>query len=76
MFLSKYVYLERMLPAFWLSCSHSTILNALFTMHPGKRKPDPDFYLAVVEHLKVDPASCIFIDDRYHPAYFSLGRHL
>ncbi|XWS58793.1 hypothetical protein CRYUN_Cryun08bG0064100 [Craigia yunnanensis] len=42
----------------------------------GKRKPDPDFYLAVVEHLKVDPVSCIFIDDRYHPAYFSLGRHL
>ncbi|OMO92918.1 Single-stranded nucleic acid binding R3H [Corchorus capsularis] len=30
----------------------------------GKRKPDPNFYLAVLEHLKVDAASCIFIDDR------------
>lgn len=30
----------------------------------GKRKPDPDFYLEVIKHLKVDPASCIFIDDR------------
>ncbi|KAK6243835.1 hypothetical protein QUC31_010244 [Theobroma cacao] len=29
-----------------------------------KRKLDPDCYLAVVEHLKVDPASCIFIYDR------------
>lgn len=30
----------------------------------GKRKPDPDFYLEVLSHLKVDPANCIFIDDR------------
>ncbi|GAV81928.1 HAD_2 domain-containing protein [Cephalotus follicularis] len=30
----------------------------------GKRKPDHDFFLEVVRHLKVDPASCIFIDDR------------
>lgn len=30
----------------------------------GKRKPDPDFYLEVIRHLKVDPTSCIFIDDR------------
>ncbi|GLT95499.1 hypothetical protein SLE2022_131780 [Rubroshorea leprosula] len=30
----------------------------------GKRKPDPNFYLEVLEHLGVDPASCIFIDDR------------
>ncbi|XP_052135753.1 flavin mononucleotide hydrolase 1, chloroplatic [Oryza glaberrima] len=30
----------------------------------GKRKPSPDFYLHAVDHLNVDPASCIFIDDR------------
>lgn len=30
----------------------------------GKRKPDPDFYLEVIRHLRVDPTSCIFIDDR------------
>ncbi|GKV53529.1 hypothetical protein SLEP1_g60050 [Rubroshorea leprosula] len=30
----------------------------------GKRKPDPNFYLEVLKHLGVDPASCIFIDDR------------
>ncbi|XP_031249835.1 flavin mononucleotide hydrolase 1, chloroplatic-like isoform X2 [Pistacia vera] len=30
----------------------------------GKRKPDPDFYLEVVRHLKVDSGDCIFIDDR------------
>ncbi|KAK3118687.1 hypothetical protein QOZ80_9BG0704140 [Eleusine coracana subsp. coracana] len=30
----------------------------------GKRKPSPDFYLQAVDHLNVDPASCIFIDDR------------
>ncbi|XP_006662889.1 flavin mononucleotide hydrolase 1, chloroplatic [Oryza brachyantha] len=30
----------------------------------GKRKPSPDFYLHAVDHLSVDPASCIFIDDR------------
>ncbi|KAL5769708.1 hypothetical protein ACOSP7_013862 [Xanthoceras sorbifolium] len=30
----------------------------------GKRKPDPDFYLEAVRHLKIDPADCIFIDDR------------
>ncbi|XP_050142659.1 flavin mononucleotide hydrolase 1, chloroplatic-like isoform X1 [Malus sylvestris] len=30
----------------------------------GKRKPDPEFYLEVVSHLKVDPGSCIFVDDR------------
>ncbi|KAG8639611.1 flavin mononucleotide hydrolase 1, chloroplatic [Manihot esculenta] len=30
----------------------------------GKRKPDLDFYLEVVRHLSVDPASCVFIDDR------------
>lgn len=32
--------------------------------HAGKRKPSPDFYLHAVDHLNVDPASCIFIDDR------------
>ncbi|XP_057962991.1 flavin mononucleotide hydrolase 1, chloroplatic isoform X2 [Malania oleifera] len=30
----------------------------------GKRKPEADFYLEVLRHLKVEPASCIFIDDR------------
>lgn len=30
----------------------------------GKRKPDPDFYLEALRHLEVEPASCIFIDDR------------
>ncbi|KAF4350245.1 flavin mononucleotide hydrolase 1, chloroplatic-like [Cannabis sativa] len=30
----------------------------------GKRKPDPDFYLEAVEHLEVDPANCVFVDDR------------
>ncbi|TVU25759.1 hypothetical protein EJB05_28267 [Eragrostis curvula] len=30
----------------------------------GKRKPSTDFYLQAVDHLNVDPASCIFIDDR------------
>ncbi|XP_022149951.1 LOW QUALITY PROTEIN: flavin mononucleotide hydrolase 1, chloroplatic [Momordica charantia] len=30
----------------------------------GKRKPDPEFYLEAVRHLEVEPASCIFIDDR------------
>ncbi|KAL5566709.1 hypothetical protein UlMin_029873, partial [Ulmus minor] len=30
----------------------------------GKRKPDPDFYLNALEHLEVDPANCIFVDDR------------
>ncbi|KAK9919263.1 hypothetical protein M0R45_027872 [Rubus argutus] len=30
----------------------------------GKRKPDPEFFLEVVRDLKVDAASCIFVDDR------------
>ncbi|KAK9293031.1 hypothetical protein L1049_021015 [Liquidambar formosana] len=30
----------------------------------GKRKPEPDFYLEVLRHLQIEPASCIFIDDR------------
>ncbi|KAL3523337.1 hypothetical protein ACH5RR_016171 [Cinchona calisaya] len=30
----------------------------------GKRKPEADFYLEVLNYLKVDPASCIFVDDR------------
>ncbi|KAH6829456.1 Haloacid dehalogenase-like hydrolase superfamily protein [Perilla frutescens var. hirtella] len=30
----------------------------------GKRKPDPDFFMDILKHLKVDPAGCIFIDDR------------
>jgi len=32
--------------------------------HSGKRKPSPEFYLQAIDHLNVDPASCIFIDDR------------
>ncbi|EOY09981.1 Haloacid dehalogenase-like hydrolase superfamily protein isoform 1 [Theobroma cacao] len=39
----------------------------------GKRKPDPYFYLAVVEHLKVDPVSCIFIDDRIKNVEAAVG---
>ncbi|KAF8701533.1 hypothetical protein HU200_033558 [Digitaria exilis] len=38
----------------WTFCSCRT----------GKRKPSPDFYLQAVDHLNVEPASCIFIDDR------------
>ncbi|KAF6162306.1 hypothetical protein GIB67_008435 [Kingdonia uniflora] len=30
----------------------------------GKRKPEVDFYLEALKHLEVDPANCIFIDDR------------
>ncbi|CAA0829283.1 Haloacid dehalogenase-like hydrolase (HAD) superfamily protein [Striga hermonthica] len=30
----------------------------------GKRKPDPDFYMDILKHLNVEPACCIFIDDR------------
>nr|GME19150.1 flavin mononucleotide hydrolase 1, chloroplatic [Ipomoea batatas] len=30
----------------------------------GKRKPELDFYLDVLKHLNVEPASCIFVDDR------------
>lgn len=38
----------------------------LITMYlSGKRKPDPDFYLDALKHLEVDPANCIFVDDRY-----------
>ncbi|CAN7128896.1 unnamed protein product [Brassica rapa subsp. narinosa] len=38
----------------WTFCSCNT----------GKRKPDPEFYLEVVEHLGVEPCECVFIDDR------------
>jgi FMN phosphatase YigB (HAD superfamily) len=38
----------------WTFCSCRT----------GKRKPSPEFYLQAIDHLNVDPASCIFIDDR------------
>ncbi|XP_057757008.1 flavin mononucleotide hydrolase 1, chloroplatic [Arachis stenosperma] len=30
----------------------------------GKRKPDTEFFMEALEHLKVDPANCIFVDDR------------
>ncbi|XP_057778540.1 flavin mononucleotide hydrolase 1, chloroplatic-like isoform X2 [Salvia miltiorrhiza] len=30
----------------------------------GKRKPDPDFYMDMLKHLKVEPTCCVFIDDR------------
>ncbi|CAI9787146.1 unnamed protein product [Fraxinus pennsylvanica] len=30
----------------------------------GKRKPDLDIYLDVLKHLKVEPANCVFVDDR------------
>ncbi|KAF8015410.1 hypothetical protein BT93_H1035 [Corymbia citriodora subsp. variegata] len=35
----------------------------------GKRKPDLDFYLDALRHLKVDPPSCVFIDDRKQNTY-------
>lgn len=28
------------------------------------RKPSPEFYLEALDHLNVDAASCIFVDDR------------
>ncbi|XP_078150833.1 haloacid dehalogenase-like hydrolase (HAD) superfamily protein [Carex rostrata] len=30
----------------------------------GKRKPSPDSYKEVVNHLGVEPSNCVFIDDR------------
>ncbi|XLR43798.1 hypothetical protein S83_028458, partial [Arachis hypogaea] len=30
----------------------------------GKRKPDTEFFMEAFEHLKVDLANCIFVDDR------------
>uniref|UniRef100_A0A0D9XRE0 FCP1 homology domain-containing protein n=1 Tax=Leersia perrieri TaxID=77586 RepID=A0A0D9XRE0_9ORYZ len=39
----------------------------------GKRKPSPDFYLHAVDHLHVDPANCIFIDDRMTNIEAALG---
>lgn len=38
----------------WTFCSCRT----------GKRKPSPEFYLQAADQLNVDPASCVFIDDR------------
>ncbi|XP_020993715.1 flavin mononucleotide hydrolase 1, chloroplatic-like [Arachis duranensis] len=31
----------------------------------GKRKPDTEFFMEALEHLKVNPANCIFVDDRF-----------
>ncbi|RYR39398.1 hypothetical protein Ahy_A09g044916 [Arachis hypogaea] len=31
----------------------------------GKRKPDTEFFMEAFEHLKVDLANCIFVDDRF-----------
>ncbi|RYR47717.1 hypothetical protein Ahy_A07g033670 [Arachis hypogaea] len=31
----------------------------------GKRKPNTEFFMEALEHLKVDPANCIFVDDRF-----------
>lgn len=41
----------------------------------GKRKPDPEFYLEVVQHLGVEPCDCVFIDDRFLVS-FKLLTHL
>ncbi|KAL3630901.1 Flavin mononucleotide hydrolase 1, chloroplatic [Castilleja foliolosa] len=30
----------------------------------GKRKPDPEFYMDMLKHLNIEPACCIFVDDR------------
>ncbi|CAA6668302.1 unnamed protein product [Spirodela intermedia] len=38
----------------WTFCSCTT----------GKRKPAAEFYMEASRHLRVDPACCIFIDDR------------
>ncbi|CAH8392470.1 unnamed protein product [Eruca vesicaria subsp. sativa] len=44
--------------------AHNFEIHA-FTNYPyGKRKPDPEFYLKVVEHLGVESCDCLFIDDR------------
>ena len=32
--------------------------------HTGVRKPDPQAYLGAAETLEVEPADCVFIDDR------------
>ncbi|KAG0485856.1 hypothetical protein HPP92_009717 [Vanilla planifolia] len=44
----------------------------------GKRKPAPDSYVDVLNHLGVEPASCIFIDDRLTnvEAAINAGRRL
>ena len=40
----------------------------------GKRKPDLNFYLDVLNLLEVNPANCIFIDDRlYSFLLFNIG---
>ncbi|KAL5567027.1 hypothetical protein UlMin_030191, partial [Ulmus minor] len=53
----------------WTFCSCKNVkLNLVRILTPSgcdrKRKPDPDFYLDALEHLEVDPANCIFVDDR------------
>ncbi|ERN10251.1 uncharacterized protein LOC18438424 [Amborella trichopoda] len=48
-----------------LIVSCSKILCSLYACKcAGRRKPEPDAYLEVLQHLAVDPASCVFIDDR------------
>ncbi|PIN24852.1 putative hydrolase (HAD superfamily) [Handroanthus impetiginosus] len=43
----------------------STYLSWTFcSCKMGKRKPDPDFYMDISKHSQVEPACCIFIDDR------------
>ncbi|KAK4385724.1 Flavin mononucleotide hydrolase 1, chloroplatic [Sesamum angolense] len=36
----------------------------------GKRKPDPNLYMDILKHLKIEPACCIFIDDRLSQVTF------
>lgn len=46
-------------------CCLSHCVESCLPYVSGKRKPDPEFYLEALRHLKVEPASCIFIDDRF-----------
>lgn len=50
---------------FHLLAAHVCRWTLIRVCTSGKRKPDPEFFLEVVRDLKVDPASCIFVDDRF-----------
>lgn len=49
--------------------------DPILPYNSGKRKPDPNFYLEALSHLKVDAANCIFIDDRLYSFHFSMLDH-
>lgn len=58
-----YRYNTHLLPLYCLY--NPVIIFVFFFFDSGKRKPDPEFYLEVVEHLGVEPCDCVFIDDRF-----------